>query len=851
MTHRRLRQRVFACFVLAALTCPALFGAQQSSPERDAIEALFKQAFEAQAAGRNTELESLGRTALVQAQAAGLQDLQVRAMLTIAQALFIQSRLAESLAITREAEPIATGLEDRIHRARVWNQIALNLRELGEIEEASDYFWRGLDVQRALGNRLEQARVLRNLSMVYNMLGDLIRAEELAREALAEATAAGDGLWQQLSLATIAIHQAWQGREEEALATFRRAQAMQPAVRSAAVDGEILANIAYTEFLGGDYQASRSTARAALDLNKEYPQARALMGSVLGQSELKLGQPRVAVEILTDATAQWRALGVTAHPHHALGSEVWLVRALRAIGEESRAADLNGRVIRDFEHIFGRVALDEGTRATARAAMSASYVEGIDMLVARGRLDDAFDLSERYRARAFVESMAEWRGGAAVTLGEADRLREQALGGQLSDVQRSLWDLAVGDPRRLPLEASLRRLEQERDAFRREIRQKNPRLAAVRYPAVRTAAELQKAGEPGTVTLAFVLGDERSFVWAISERGLSAGLLPARDRIEQAVNRFTTALMARPGLDRERSLRTVRAEARGLYKLLLSPVESTVQSATRLVVIPDGVLHHLPFEALEQPNGTYLVERLSVSVAASATALAALEADDAPAAGASLLAFADPVFAGAAQKTSERRAGSRRELTALPFTQSEARAIASALPGKNRVHIGAAATEAALKSEPLASYRYLHFATHAYTDDVRPGRSAIVLSVGADKLEDGLLQPAEIMSLRLNADLVTLSACGTGLGRLHKGEGIVGLSRAFFYAGARSVTASLWNVNDAATASLMRQFYQGLAKGLRKDDALRAAKLRMIRSGDAAHAHPYYWAPFVLLGSAS
>jgi CHAT domain-containing protein len=185
----------------------------------------------------------------------------------------------------------------------------------------------------------------------------------------------------------------------------------------------------------------------------------------------------------------------------------------------------------------------------------------------------------------------------------------------------------------------------------------------------------------------------------------------------------------------------------------------------------------------------------------------------------------------------------------LPYTRAEVNGIAALFPpAERRVFLGAAASEQNVKAEPLGRYRYVHFAAHALVDEEHPARSGIVLSSAAGSKEDGALQMGEVMRLKLNADLVALSACRTGLGRLLTGEGIIGLTRAFLYAGAESVTVSLWNVNDIATSTLMKAFYKNLKQGLAKDDALRRAKLELIRGPQAAWRHPYYWAAFVLVG---
>jgi len=185
----------------------------------------------------------------------------------------------------------------------------------------------------------------------------------------------------------------------------------------------------------------------------------------------------------------------------------------------------------------------------------------------------------------------------------------------------------------------------------------------------------------------------------------------------------------------------------------------------------------------------------------------------------------------------------------LPYTRDEVLAISNLFPLDQRhVYLGAEAREETVKSEKLDDFRFIHFATHSFLDEIRPGRSGILLSRAPQSLEDGILQMGEIMRLKMNADLVTLSACSTGLGKLVNGEGVLGLTRAFFYAGARNVAVLLWNVNDFATATLMVSFYRHLTRGVPESEALRQAKLSLLHSSQPLWHHPYFWAAFVIEG---
>jgi CHAT domain-containing protein len=208
-----------------------------------------------------------------------------------------------------------------------------------------------------------------------------------------------------------------------------------------------------------------------------------------------------------------------------------------------------------------------------------------------------------------------------------------------------------------------------------------------------------------------------------------------------------------------------------------------------------------------------------------------------------LVAFGFPNYSGTRSTASTDNAS----LTALPNTREEVIGIGGLYPASQRaLHLAGAATEATAKSDAIAQYRYVHFAVHGLVDEAAPAKSGLALSPGGGT-DDGVLRMDEIAKLRLNADLVTLSACRTGVGKFLQGEGLMALSRAFFYAGAQKVVASLWDVNDASTSQLMRSFYAQLKAGRAPAQALQAAKLSMLRGSQRLWRHPHYWSPFVAL----
>jgi len=308
--------------------------------------------------------------------------------------------------------------------------------------------------------------------------------------------------------------------------------------------------------------------------------------------------------------------------------------------------------------------------------------------------------------------------------------------------------------------------------------------------------------------------------------------------------------------------------------LLFKPIEKDVRASKALIVVPDGTLSYLPFEALVTTSGhskpTYLAEKFAIVYGPSASALVTVDAMNRQIMPRrELLAFGDPVItiANGYRKTGSESPSSESvsklhrsspgedyaergfSLARLPYTRDEVLGIGKFFPPDQRqLYLGADAREETVKSEKLDDFRYIHFATHGFLDESHPGRSGILLSRAPESNEDGILQAGEIMRLKLNADIVTLSACSTGLGKLVTGEGILGLTRAFFYAGARNVVVSLWNVNDSATATLMESFYRNLRRGLTKSEALHRAKLSILHNSQLSWRHPYFWAGFVLEG---
>jgi CHAT domain-containing protein len=471
-----------------------------------------------------------------------------------------------------------------------------------------------------------------------------------------------------------------------------------------------------------------------------------------------------------------------------------------------------------------------------------------------GRDVEAFNLAERWRARSLAEMIYESRDDLRKELPEDLQRREEVLSASVTKIQRDLFRPGLSAAREQELKRRLTKVERDFDLLRVELRNAGSRYAVGRYAETLDATAIrQHLLDADTALIEYALGADQSHAWVLTRAGVRSISLARRADVEARVSAYRKLLAERvTALSVNSALARLDAESRNLHRLLIAPIEAALAGKKRLIIVPDGVLAYLPFETLQ--GATRLLERFSISYAPSASTLAAIRQRGLRKAPPTrnLLAFADPIVASASTVAQAWERERAMALTPLPNTRTEVSAIRSLFnAASTQVHLGADAQEQSLKSEQLESFRYLHFAAHGYFDEEEPARSGIVLSQAGDSSSDGLLQAPEIMRLRLNADLVTLSACQSGLGRVLAGEGVLGLTRAFLYAGAQSVVVSLWNVNDVATAELMKHLYTNLRAGQPRDQALRQAKLTLMKTPNSPWKHPYFWAPFIFIGDPS
>ncbi len=486
------------------------------------------------------------------------------------------------------------------------------------------------------------------------------------------------------------------------------------------------------------------------------------------------------------------------------------------------------------------------------------YQNLIDLLVTlhakdpgKGYDREAFNYLERGKARAFLDSLevADVDISQGINPVLANREKEAMRG--LSKGYNKLLSAEASPEDKKIVSEQIKSLEDQIESLRREIRISSPAYADLKYPEVITYDQVRKELLTSKAAFfAYSLGKEASYAFAVSRKGLRIFKLPPRSVLQQQVIAYRKAISDRQNKDFRLGLE--------LYQELVSP--GLAPGIEKIVIIPDDILNLLPFETLltsREPR-SWLVREYEIGYVPSLSSLRVLTQrhKNGSRPRKDLLALGDASYGMSSDGKVNipdldilYGSGSSTGITLSPLKYSamEIQSISRLFPpGKVTLLEKQEATERWLKSNPLADYKIIHFATHSLIDDKKPARSAILLSFTKDQAGEGLLQTRDIYNFKLNADLVTLSACQTGLGQFIRGEGIEGLSRAFFYAGSSSVLMSLWAVNDQATSLLMERFYRHLRGSTSLTGALRDAKLEMIQS--QALSHPFYWAGFVVNG---
>jgi CHAT domain-containing protein/Tfp pilus assembly protein PilF len=765
----------------------------------------------------------------------------------------------------REARERMRAVGDRFGEAQTLNYIGLLHQELGNSQEALADFGAAMDAFRALGNRRWLAFGLHNTGLVYQGLGEWTRAASAYEEALRLRREMGDKAEEAATLSNLGQVYGALGRIRKALECHQRALALRREIGDRWGEGVALTQVGRGDQALGDTAAALADFDRAVELlqaaGSRADEAEALCSR--GEAYLQAGQPAKALESLTEALRLARAAG---HRASEAQAEHGIARAERALGSLAEARTHAAAALEILETLRTRIA---GTdlRASFSALLHRVYELDLDLLMESHRAGPAagwdraaLEVAERARARTLVELLSE--AGVDVHQGVDPALLERraSLLRRLSaKTERALREHPKGADERAALEEERLAVLRDLDAVEAEIRERSPGFAALTQPQPLSTAGIQSLLEPDTLLLSYSLGEERSYLWAVTSDRVESFELPGRVRVE-ALARKVHEELSRFDVEGRRQ---EAEDTAALGRLLLGPVAGRLPGK-RLAVVPDGALEYVPFAALPSPEGpdaAPLIERHEIADLPSASALAVqrrLLARRPPAAK-RLAVIADPVFdlrdsrvaaRGGARSAVRSGEGDPPAFERLPASRQEAEAIAALVPrSESMLALGFDAALPRVLGDRLSGFRVVHFATHGVIDAERPALSGLALSMvdAAGHPQEGFLHLHDIYNLKLDADLVVLSGCRTALGKEVRGEGLIGLTRGFQYAGAPRVLASLWRVEDQATAALMTRFYRALwIDKLPPAAALRQAQLGV--RGQRRWRDPYFWAGFVLEG---
>lgn len=828
------------------------------------IEPMLREAAQLLKSEHFQEALRLAKRARTLSQRRGHKGREAHATNLMALATLSLGRVTEAIALFKQASVTSGEVasdERRGIQVTALDRAGRLSRTLGRYEDALWCLNQALQLHRRHPGQIGEALTLSHLSAVYADTGDFTKASQILQEALPLSRALEDRFLEKSLLLRAMIVEKGRGNLAAALQFGEQAQAIVLRRTDASSNKQpVILTMELQYNLGLVYAALQQHPKAiemfqfAFQRAREVyvPQVQAFVLGDLAWSQFKLGESKTALETITQALTTLRQGGGNKH----FESKFLFTQAevQRALGRNAEALTSYRQAIATLEQARSLSIPTEISRAGIVASRHNVFAGAIDFLLSQQQTAEALEVAEAYHARAFLDVLTGAGIEASQELSAAQSEEEDKLFVQIASVQKELWDPELKPEMEPQLQRKLGEVETALETFRLKVRRANPRYASLESPSLIKPAHIAKdLLDKDTALVEFVLSEKRSFAWIIQQDKLVSVVLPPGKEIEALVNEYRHEFSGKINtLTAQQAIAKQKAQGQKLYQKLFQPLDAHLTTARKLVIVPDGALSYLPFETLVSGTGaTYLLERFAISYAPSASALAAIRSNRPGQSGAAtgLIAFGDPVYAKANDSNAEEIAQRSGDLKQLPYTRTEVNEIAALFPpAERRVLLGTDAQEQIVKTAPLHQYRYVHFAAHSNVDEDNPARSGIILTMHLNSKEDGMLQVSEVMRLKLNADLVTLSACRTGLGKLLNGEGIIGLTRAFFYAGADSVAVSLWNVNDIATASLMKSFYKNLQQGKAKDEALREAKLALLKGPQRAWRHPYYWAAFVLVG---
>jgi CHAT domain-containing protein/tetratricopeptide (TPR) repeat protein len=811
-----------------------------------------------------------------------------------------QGNYSEAARRYQESLKIAEDLRDRTLIARVLNNLGNIYEQWGDYTLALEQYQKSLKMKAETDDQLGIATTLNNIGNVHVNQSNYARALEILRQSLkiAEELDNNEGIAR--ALANIGNVHLRQGNYAQALGLYRQSLKIAEGLDNKEGIAYLLTNLGDVHFEQGDYtqaverfqqslkifEALDDRSRVALTLsnlgNVHVAQSNYAQALELFEQSLKISQEA------SDKAIMVLALNNLASVHQSQGSYTLALQFAR------RAADLATRIgapddasqaqtavgkayfalnqldqarlsfdeaIASIETLRAQVAGGEEEQQRHFESKISPYYAMVELLVAQRKPDEALSYAERAKARVLLDVLSNGRVSGAKAMTAQEQQQERQLNSQLAALNSQLYREKLSphpDPARLAkLEDQLQSSRLDFEAFQFNLYAAHPELKTRRGAA--PPLQLAQAGallpDVNTALLEFVVAEEKSYLFVLTKSatvGVKVYPLEIKQKdLAERVSRFRQMLST--------SDNRFSKPAHELYDLLVKPAAAQLRGKTRLLIVPDGALWELPFQALQTPRDRYLIDDHIICYAPSLTVLREMinsrRVRETHSLGApTLLAMGDPAL-GSRPGAPVSAALTGEGLDPLPEAKRQVQTLAR-LYGRDhsKVYVGPNASEEQFKAS-AKDYDILHLATHGILNDRNPMYSHLLLAqTSGDTEDDGLLEARELMEMELRANLVVLSACETARGRVSKGEGMIGLTWALFVAGAPTTVVSQWKVKSDSTARLMIEFHRqlkskpmGSATENSAARALRSAALKL--KSDSRYRHPFDWAGFIVVGA--
>ena len=790
-------------------------------------------------------------------------------------------------------------------RADSLKALGLEFYERTDFQRTIEYWSRSLEMYRKIGDQRGEGSVLYKMGVVHSRLGQRREATRYSQEAL-QIERAIDNRIGEAYLYTTAFFYSRIGRYDTAIELYEHSLRVVREIGDLWQERRALNFLAWNHFLLKDYETAKAKLEKGLDIGRRTGHQRGesislcdigLMYRHMGHYDLALECYNQAVEIDRDIGHRFGILSdliglgevYTELGHytqalrafreglrHALEIRsldfIWKAQwsigsVLEKLNEDDDALDFYQQSIRTIESIRNQLEVD-AFKTYFFIENPPVYKSIIGLLTKMGRYVEAFEYVERSKAQTLLEVLAG-RDPSLNEMIDPDLLEtRKTVEKRIETLNRRLVQDSpeiIDDKKGIGLNDSLKMVRIEHQDLLRQIELNRTAYkkssGSSRTLTLRDIQQRVLSSEDRPILVEYLVDNDCTHVWVVGQNTLDYYTIEIKENeLKDMIHE-----LRQPFLDlRQKKIYTLTnlpynlKLAHELYTLLFQPIETYLRECDHVIIVPDNILHTVPFGALvteidstksendlffsRYERARYLIEKYSMSYAHSGSVLDPIsrKPKNENRITGQLLAFGAPGFGA-----SEGEWG----FEPLPATEYEVEGISEVLGSSVcEIHLGKSAREGLLKTK-AGQFNYLHLATHSVLEDSDPLYSKIVFALDDDPQEDGFLETYEIFDLNLNAELVVLSSCETGLGKLSRGEGLIGLTRAFMYAGAPSVLASLWSVGNPTT-KLMTSLYQNMTAGKTKAEALRQAQIKILHSRDAAmsYAHPFFWAPFVLVG---